>query len=456
MRKLIILAGLMLAAALCAQTVTPNIALQLPANGSQNWNLPLNYNFTLLDLYLGNARPLPLGMTAPLWNATTGIQLNGSYGLTGQCVVSTGTGSVWQSCGSGGAPAQLIEPGFIPPAGGQYVLLKPTICAATPELANTTGTGYCASDNSGGGIACARSGPLSECFYRLAFSGFTLPSYVLQSNITAVYAVASTSSSGNEHYALVGLDCGPGPHYVTPQGGSGLNSWSLQQVSMLWGSVPAISSVSCVTSGGATIGGGLGSSEVAAVGLYVFYTGAAPPADTNAQTAWPLTYTTPYLSISFPYDVATDPINTNAYVATVPAYLNLANTTAATGPPVDTTVSLVVSNPSTSTTPTLAVNGQAAATIVGPTGNPLVSGDISSTYPARLLWDGTNYELQNPQVSGGIATGISAYTVATLPASPQAHTIYPVRDGVTSTDCSTGGGTSHVMCYFDGSTWAAF
>src|SRR5215469_10306456 len=30
-------------------TYTPNVGLQIPAGGSTNWNLPLNYNFTLID-----------------------------------------------------------------------------------------------------------------------------------------------------------------------------------------------------------------------------------------------------------------------------------------------------------------------------------------------------------------------------------------------------------------------
>jgi hypothetical protein len=34
-------------------TNTPNIGLQLPAYGSTNWNLPLNYNFNLLDQLIG-------------------------------------------------------------------------------------------------------------------------------------------------------------------------------------------------------------------------------------------------------------------------------------------------------------------------------------------------------------------------------------------------------------------
>ena len=51
MRKILFsLISLLLPIMAVAQTVqTPNIGLQLPAAGSTNWNLPLNYNFQLLD-----------------------------------------------------------------------------------------------------------------------------------------------------------------------------------------------------------------------------------------------------------------------------------------------------------------------------------------------------------------------------------------------------------------------
>jgi hypothetical protein len=55
-------------------------------------------------------------------------------------------------------------------------------------------------------------------------------------------------------------------------------------------------------------------------------------------------------------------------------------------------------------------------------------------------------------------TGLKVYTVAQIKAiaAPITFAIYPVRDGTGSTDCSTGGGSSHVMCYYNGSTFAAF
>lgn len=45
-------------------------------------------------------------------------------------------------------------------------------------------------------------------------------------------------------------------------------------------------------------------------------------------------------------------------------------------------------------------------------------------------------------------------TVATLPASPPANTRATVSDGVSASDCTTGGGSTVVDCRYDGSAWA--
>jgi hypothetical protein len=60
------------------------------------------------------------------------------------------------------------------------------------------------------------------------------------------------------------------------------------------------------------------------------------------------------------------------------------------------------SNPNSGAGPTLAVNGLAATTIVNGSGTALVAGDIG-TAVACVIYDGTNFELQNPQtvVAGG-------------------------------------------------------
>lgn len=98
MRKVIIILAVLatVLGKLSAQQTTPNIGLQLPVPGSSNWNLPLNFNFNLLDQYLGNVKPLPNGMTMPTLNLTACFLINGSCGLPGQVPVTNGMGLNWQ------------------------------------------------------------------------------------------------------------------------------------------------------------------------------------------------------------------------------------------------------------------------------------------------------------------------------------------------------------------------
>lgn len=58
---------------------------------------------------------------------------------------------------------------------------------------------------------------------------------------------------------------------------------------------------------------------------------------------------------------------------------------------------------------------------------------------------------QNNFNSGG--NGVGIYTVATLPAAPTKATLATVKDGSTSSDCSTGAGSNVVVCIFNGSAW---
>lgn len=58
---------------------------------------------------------------------------------------------------------------------------------------------------------------------------------------------------------------------------------------------------------------------------------------------------------------------------------------------------------------------------------------------------------QNNFNSGG--NGVGIYTVATLPAAPTKATLATVKDGSTSSDCSTGAGSNVVVCIFNGSSW---
>jgi hypothetical protein len=59
-------------------------------------------------------------------------------------------------------------------------------------------------------------------------------------------------------------------------------------------------------------------------------------------------------------------------------------------------------------------------------------------------------------IPGGSTDGyIPEVTVATLPVAPRAGTTRTVTDGDDSTDCTSGGGATRLLCSFDGATWTS-
>lgn len=75
-----------------SQTVsTPNVGLQVPTAGSTNWNLPLNFNFNLLDQILGGTIQVPglglqlkpaYGIGAPILACTVNNEAQGYYDVS--------------------------------------------------------------------------------------------------------------------------------------------------------------------------------------------------------------------------------------------------------------------------------------------------------------------------------------------------------------------------------------
>ncbi len=130
MKKSLSVTLLLIGTVCFGQTVpTPNVGLQVPSGGSTNWNLPLNYNFNLLDQLLGGTLKSPglglvqkplFGTGAPTAACNTGIQgsnyydtsvspfneyvcNNGEWGATG------GSGG-----GSGAFPTNAVVFGLTP------------------------------------------------------------------------------------------------------------------------------------------------------------------------------------------------------------------------------------------------------------------------------------------------------------------------------------------------------
>lgn len=80
----------------------------------------------------------------------------------------------------------------------------------------------------------------------------------------------------------------------------------------------------------------------------------------------------------------------------------------------------------TTTTPTLAVNGLTATTITKFGNSALVASDLTTTAIATAIYDGTTFELQNPQTSSSLtinATSIASALVGTGGGTAQAQTI---------------------------------
>ena len=86
MLKKVILLFAVLSGSASAQSVTPNIGLQLPSYNSSNWGTQLNYDLTRLDGYLSGGYTIPnlsiSTLTTPTVNATVnGYQINGTAPL---------------------------------------------------------------------------------------------------------------------------------------------------------------------------------------------------------------------------------------------------------------------------------------------------------------------------------------------------------------------------------------
>ena len=102
------------------------------------------------------------------------------------------------------------------------------------------------------------------------------------------------------------------------------------------------------------------------------------------------------------------------------------------------------SNANTGTTPTLAVSGLTATTLVK-AGGALAANDLITTAVACAIYDGTNFELQNPQtVSGGVSAGtkisVSGSTVSWNPLDSSVLSGYDDFCGANPGLVSGGGG----------------
>lgn len=143
-----------------AQSTTPNIGLQIPATGSNNWYIPLNFDFSRLDLYLSGNAPIPaLSVTG---NVTIGGTLTaGQITGAGGSIFATAANAlqyspVYYSRSPNGTAFAGVAPftgfayflGNAPPRAGTT-----TDVAALLNGAGTCGTGGAYSPSTNGCIA---------------------------------------------------------------------------------------------------------------------------------------------------------------------------------------------------------------------------------------------------------------------------------------------------------------
>lgn len=72
-----------------------------------------------------------------------------------------------------------------------------------------------------------------------------------------------------------------------------------------------------------------------------------------------------------------------------------------------------------------------------------------------MFWVGVVYAIP-PTPPAPTTMDLDTSTVAGLPAAPTTNDMYVVTDGSTGSDCTVGGGSTRVMCIYNGAAWVAF
>jgi len=168
--------------------------------------------------------------TTTYGNFTNGVELNGSFGAIGDCVLSNGTGWSYGSCASGGIPGLTgdgLSPAGIIVTGN---VAATTFSPSTPAGANQSLKNFTAFANLTNGYAILgdSTGVVSNAF------GATVDAN------TAAYKIAlALNMPLNQDYAIAGAECSdvfplmitpnslnPGPGYGTIAAGQGLTSFT--------------------------------------------------------------------------------------------------------------------------------------------------------------------------------------------------------------------------------------
>jgi hypothetical protein len=186
----------------------------------------------------------------------------------GNCV-----GNVTVNATAGGANFQTQ---VIPPITGQFVFVPAgsvSLISGDPGTGSSSGT-----LQSGTVVDAGCCGGLGDNLWGVNWTGYTLPSYVLPANITAVYGVAISALS-NGPFVSSEITCTqPGGGTISLLPAVGFNSYAMQQVTEAFSVIAtSLPTVVCTAQSNHSTPGQQTLLNIPQIGLLVYYTGAAPP-----------------------------------------------------------------------------------------------------------------------------------------------------------------------------------
>jgi hypothetical protein len=89
-------------------------------------------------------------------------------------------------------------------------------------------------------------------------------------------------------------------------------------------------------------------------------------------------------------------------------------------------------------------------------GNLIVNMAVSGGVSASILSSGLHLDASGNLLVDVAVGGVGIYAVAQLPTGDAAGTIAVVKDGTTTSDCTTGGAADYVLCFYNGTSWQPF
>ena len=399
--------------------------------------------------------PAPGGI--PSAQGTAPIQVNGASGTPAAGAITVSC----PSCGGGAFASQVV----VPASGSQTVNVNATSnnpVSVSPAVASSSNT----SAQFLNSTSCANAG---ACAYinstTVTWSNFTLPPGVNPANVTnvEVYISASLSSVGAFGGPVASCTAAGGnsANFVFPG-----NSFSTTSLTASFNSPVAgadVSSIVCVAHNSFVDSSGPLVFNIDQFNLIVTYTGSpvSPPDVISVAPPLTLNSASNILGLNPVYDYATSGGSSDAYTLTLPALvssLSLPNQPPHQGQQVLWTPSFE----NLTTTPTLNLNGSGAVTITkGPGHTALAAGDLNGNV-ADTIFDGTNWELQNPQTPSGGGTSISVNGASvsnpnfngTTPAAPSgaANVAYQVSSSNVSGNVPAATGSTPGVIKPDGTT----